>query len=74
MENLQGPGSKAQQGLLRRDRRGGRRGGVDCRAIFWGLLLNAGSHQAEVALSAGNGESGGKTFCKKLFLMPRSIT
>lgn len=33
MENLQGPGSTAQWGLWRRGRRGGRRGGVDCKAM-----------------------------------------
>ena len=74
MENLQGSDSKAQQGLSRRDRRGGRRGGVDCRAIFLGLLLSTGSHQAEAAFSASNGQSSGKTFCNKLFLVPPSIT
>lgn len=74
MENLRGPGSKAQQGLSRRDKRGGRRGGVDCRAIFLGLLLNISIHQADVAFSAGNGQSSSKAFCNKLFMVSPSIT
>ena len=46
----------------------------DCRAMLLGLLLNIGSHQAEVAFSTGNEQSGGKTFCNKVFLVPPSIS